>query len=73
LKETKQALSIDIESLVEKKRHYESLINLDESLLKMKIEDRLRELKIENPELFFISNEEQIAMLVGNVLKWLIS
>jgi hypothetical protein len=73
LKETKQTLSIDIESLVEKKRHYESLINLDESLLKTKIEDRLRELKIENPELFHISNEEQIAMLVGNVLKWLIS
>ena len=73
LKQIKQELNRKLDSLTEKKGHYENQINCDESLLKQKIENGLRELKVENPELFYISNEEQIAMLVGQIFKWLIS
>lgn len=72
LKQTRQKLFDEINSLTEKKRHYENQINIDRSLLKRKIEDRLRELKVEKPELFYISNEEQIMTLVGHLIKWFI-
>jgi len=37
--------------------------------MKKKIEDRLIKLKFEKPELFYISGEEQIVIILGHVLK----
>ena len=57
-------------SLEERKEH---LLNFNEEIAKKKIEETLIDLKIEKPELFSITGEEQIAIFVGSILKRLIS
>ena len=70
LKQTKTNLSNDVKSLEERKEH---LLAFNEESAKKKIEETLIKLKIEKPELFYISGEEQLAKLVGHFLKWLVS
>jgi len=70
LEQTKTHLTQDIRSLEEKKEH---LLAFNEGMAKKKIENMLIKLKIEKPELFNISAEEQIAKLVGHFVKWLVS
>jgi len=73
LGETTKHLSDDIKSLEEKKERYESLLNSAEASIRDMIEDKLIALKIEKPQLFQITGEEQIAKLVEYFLKWSIS
>lgn len=70
LNQTKTRLSANVKLLEEKKKH---LLTFNEELAKKKIEETLINLKIEKPELFNISAEEQIAKLVGHFVKWLVS
>lgn len=70
LNQTKNQLTSDIQALETKKA---KLLNFNEELMKTKIEDKLIELKIEKPELFYISGEEQIAIFVGHLLKRIVS
>ena len=71
LNQTKTSLSNDVRSLEERKEHLENLLTQESTEKKM--EDKLMELKLEKPELFYISGEEQIAKLAGYFVKWLIS
>ena len=70
LNQTKTQLSTNVKLLEEKKEH---LLAFNEDLAKKKIEETLIKLKIEKPELFYISGEEQIAKLAGQFIKWLFS
>lgn len=63
----------DIKSLDEKKEHYEKLLHSEEESIRKKIEDKLIMLKLEKPELFYITDAEQIAKLGALVLKWFLS
>ena len=73
LEKTIEHITNEIEVLEEKKERYESLLNSDKESIKKMMEDNFIELKIENPELFSITGEEQIAIFVGSILKRLIS
>ncbi len=73
LKQTKTHLIDELRPLEEKKNGYENLLTADMESIKDFIEDNLIELKIEKPELFSITGEEQIAIFVGSILKRLIS
>ena len=73
LNQTKTELFNDVWSLEEKKEHYKTLLNQDEESMKKKTEDRLIKLKLEKPELFSITGEEQLVILVGYFLKKIIS
>ena len=73
LEKTIEHLTNEIEILEKKKEQYKSLLNSNKESIKKMMEDHLIELKKEKPELFSITEEEQIAKLVGNFVKWLIS
>lgn len=70
LRQMRIRLSKDVKSLQQKR---EELRISNEELLKKRIENKLVELQVENPQLFYINQEEQIAILVGYFLKWFIS
>jgi len=73
LGQIKTELVNNIQSLEEKKKHYENLLNQDEESMRRKFEDGLIKLKLEKPELFYITGVEQIVILVGHLLKQIVS
>ena len=66
LVKNKNCLTSVIDVLEKKKRQ---IVNSNETLMKKQIEETLVELKIEKPELFHITGQDQIAILVGRILK----
>jgi len=70
LKQSRVSLSNEVNSL---KRNREELITLDDELVKRMIANKLMALKFERPELFYISGNEQAAILVAHILKSFIS
>jgi IS30 family transposase len=61
-----------IKSLEDKKEHHEKiLLSKEESMRKM-IEDKLMALKLEKPELFYITEAEQIVKLGATIVSWLL-
>lgn len=76
IKELDQTLarqSDGIKSLEEKKKHYDSILYSEEETMKKLIEDRLITLKLEKPELFYITEAEQIVKLGATIVSWLLS
>ena len=71
--QTKTRLSKDVRSLEEEKTYFQNILNQNEEAMKKKIESKLTELKVEKPELFYMSDEEQIALFVVNLAKRLLS
>ncbi|MCJ7761150.1 hypothetical protein MUP59_08450 [Candidatus Bathyarchaeota archaeon] len=65
--------SNELKSLEEKKKQYEETLFSDEESIRKKIEDRLDHLKLEKPELFYITDAEQIAKLGALIVKWIFS
>lgn len=73
LNRAKALLTKDMRSLEGRRKELASLLNSDEESLKKKIEGMLIRLKIEQPQLFYISGEEQIGKLIAQLAKWLFS
>lgn len=63
LTEKQQALIRDLEALREEKRKLEALIRIDKALLQNTLTQALTSLKMQRPDLFTLSGQDQIAML----------
>jgi transposase len=76
LNKTVSDLRIEISSLQAKKENITEVLNLEEQTLTLKLESTLQRLKDQKPELFYISGEEQIGKMIGELtgtfLKWLL-
>ena len=73
LTQRKAILSSEWAGLEDKKERLESVLREKSESLKRKIEWKLLGLKIEKPELFYLSSQEQSAILVGYIFRWLFS
>jgi IS30 family transposase len=69
----KTALDSETDILKKEKTKLEGIIAWDRLLLEGTLSDALVNLKQQRPDLFTISNQEQIAKLVGHVLRMILS
>jgi hypothetical protein len=76
VRELDQTLALksgEIKSLVDRKERFERVLCSDEESMKKMIEDKLIALKLEKPELFYMTQAEQIGQLGALILKRLLS
>ncbi len=64
LKTKEQELQLSVQGLESEKRRVEQFLELGESQLQWVLEQALIRLKVEKPELFFMSDSEQMGLLV---------
>ena len=73
LRQTRTQLSLQLESLQKKAKETQTYLEIDQQILKLKLQNTLAELKTEKPELFYLSEEEQIAKLTTQFIHYLLS
>ena len=71
LSQTQEALQLS--SMQNKRKETKTYLELDQQTLLQKLETALIELKNRKPELFHITETEQIAKLATHFLQWLLS
>jgi hypothetical protein len=69
----KAVLGYELNCLRAEKERLEAAILTNRALLQETLAQKLMVLKIQRPDLFTISNQEQIAKLVGEFLKWILA
>jgi IS30 family transposase len=65
--------TLQLSSLQTKRQEARAYLGLDQLTLQLKLQNALIELKNQKPELFYITETEQIAKLTTNILRWLLS
>ncbi|MCJ7635689.1 hypothetical protein MUP77_25265 [Candidatus Bathyarchaeota archaeon] len=69
----RRALSLEVDYLRGDKARLEAAITTTRSCLQETLAQRLMNLKQQRPDLFTISDQEQIAKLVGELLRWILA
>ncbi len=69
LEEQRRTLYNDVESLKAEKEKLELIIGIDKLRLQQTLAQALTNLKMQRPDLFILSGQEQMAMLLGELLK----
>jgi DNA-binding CsgD family transcriptional regulator len=69
----KTVLTYELNCLRAEKERLEAAILANRALLQETLAQKLIVLKIQRPDLFTISDQEQIAKLVGEFLKWILA
>jgi hypothetical protein len=62
-------LAIEVDGLRKEKQKLETIINIDKIAIQQTLSQALTNLKVQRPDLFTISREEQIARLLGEFLR----
>lgn len=62
-------LAIEVDGLRKETQKLETIINIDKIAIQQTLSQALTNLKVQRPDLFTISREEQIARLLGEFLR----
>jgi len=73
LKQTQTQLSWQLDSLQKKRQETQTYLKLDQLTLEQKLQTALTELKTKKPELFYITETEQIAKLATHFIQYIFS
>ena len=71
----KSELSKEIDKLEAQQRHVKLALSIDESILKLRLQNTLQTLKHEQPKLFYITGEDQLIeiaeIILASFTRWL--
>ena len=73
LKRSQARETVQLSSLQNKRQETRACLDLDQQTLQQKLQTSLTELKTKKPELFYITETEQITKLATHIIQWLLS
>jgi transposase len=65
--------TLQLSSLQNKRQETRAYLELDQQMLQQKLQTALIELKTKKPELFYITETEQIEKIATHIIQWLLS